>query len=703
MNYRITKFLKKRKPILIIVDTLYFRLEDIHVIFDVPKDFVEKEIIPDLLTSEVINLDNTYWTAFSAIPFEVRKRCSALELKSFYLSIYPRAAERYKHLIFLYESLKIELHKSPDIVKIQNELNGDRSFNLLNLSHTLQVFEFLSGLKSIIALEKFFLYYDLLKTTIKEVDGPQLIYSTNSLGSFNNKMSLFKEKKIQAFIHGNTQNKNASANFNEIELNMLKAAYEKGYCLSFRTITRDINISRTLRDVKKVSLQTVVRTIKGLEDYGISYLKRYGSEAINGLLLHPERIQPNYPGDQYQIDGARFNIPFKNEEGRPDILILVALIDVYSKKIVGFTLSNSETFKSYFDVICQAVRETNFLPAEILSDNLPALNSKESLKFMGKLKELGVLIRKHTPLNPSDKSMIENWFGVFAQLYLKDVPGFLGDGIKSRRKDGKPNPDLFDEYRKLKNLITRAQLNELLQIKIKEYNSTYEYKNSKPNLLFENSILQNGIKLNTNLLRIVLFKEKPVLLTKAGIIIQLNKQDYYYLIYEDNLPFLLQFFGKNIIVRYDPTNMNVIYLYPEKSFKHVAELQLHVNFPLAQVNQDENDKKWIREFSLKRYGLKKKLLKICRQEDGVEDVAKEPPTTPYELVSEKKDPKEVVMNAIKDQTLNRRPSTPRKTIKVVTKDRFDSREEEEEEEVNETVQLSIRRMFNLSGSNKLID
>ena len=289
--------------------------------------------------------------------------------------------------------------------------------------------------------------------------------------------------------------------------------------------------------------------------------------------------------------------------------------------------------------------------------------------------------------------MIETWFGVFAQLYLKDVPGFLGDGIKSRRKDGKPNSDLLDEYRKLKNLITRAQLSELLEIKIKEYNSTYEYNNSMPNLLFANSIIKNGVKLDTNFLRIVLFKEKFILLTKAGIKIQVDNQYYEYLIYEDNIPFLLKFLGKEVIVRYDPTNMDSIYIYPINSFHQAAELHLHVKFPLAQVNQDENDKKWIHEFGLKRYALKKQLLKIC----GQENISKETKNIHYELVSEKSDPKDIVMNAIKDQTLTKRNAIPKNTVKIIRKGQIEIKEE-----VNEPVKVSIRRMFNLSGSNKLI-
>lgn len=302
-----------------------------------------------------------------------------------------------------------------------------------------------------------------------------------------------------------------------------------------------------------------------------------------------------------------------------------------------------------------------------------------------------MLIRQHTVLNPSDKSFIESWFGTFSQLFLKNVPGFLGDGIKSKRKDGKPNSDIIEKYRKKRELRTKRELDELLRAKIIEYNSTREYKNSTPNSLFANSVIKNGKKVDESLSRIILFKEKTCELTKAGIRLQVNNKLHEYLIYTDNIPFFHKYFNKEITIRYNPLNMDVIYLYPTDSFFHIATLNLHVNFPLAQVSQTEEDRNRIRDFSLKRYAMKKKLLNISKQSENKENNEE---ALPIELISEKYDSKELVTNSVKEYLL---PGGKKK--KKALKINYNQTVDESVPLIN----LSLGKMFNLPGSNKLIN
>ncbi|MBE9583648.1 Mu transposase C-terminal domain-containing protein [Mucilaginibacter sp. JRF] len=319
------------------------------------------------------------------------------------------------------------------------------------------------------------------------------------------------------------------------------------------------------------------------------------------------------------------------------------------------------------------------------------MKSKESVVYLSKLKKCGVLIRQHTVLNPSDKSFIESWFGTFSQLFLKNVPGFLGDGIKSKRKDGKPNSDIIEKYRKKRELRTKRELDELLRAKIIEYNSTREYKNSTPNSLFANSVIKNGKKVDESLSRIILFKEKTCELTKAGIRLQVNNKLHEYLIYTDNIPFFHKYFNKEITIRYNPLNMDVIYLYPTDSFFHIATLNLHVNFPLAQVSQTEEDRNRIRDFSLKRYAMKKKLLNISKQSENKENNEE---ALPIELISEKYDSKELVTNSVKEYLL---PGGKKK--KKALKINYNQTVDESVPLIN----LSLGKMFNLPGSNKLIN
>ncbi|MDB4999294.1 MAG: Integrase catalytic region [Mucilaginibacter sp.] len=455
-------------------------------------------------------------------------------------------------------------------------------------------------------------------------------------------------------------------------------------------ITKDLNTNRILRGCKKVSLQSVINLTKKSDDYGLLTLQRNGTQGIDELLIHPARKQPNSPGAQYQIDGTRFNIPFLDSNGKPDLLILVVLLDVYSKKVVGHTLTESETFQSYFKVISQSITETRYLPAEILSDNLPSLKSKECLLFMQKLQRAGVIVRQHAPHNPSDKGSIESWFGIFGQLYLKKIPGYLGDGLKSKRKSGKANSDLIQEYKKKKNIRSRADLELLLQSLIVEYNSTYEFKNSTPNLLFANTLIIKGIKLDSDLVRYFLLKERSQTLTKAGFHIQVDGLRYDYLIYDDNL--FLAYRDRKVIIRYDTGNMNKIYVYTPDSFFAIFELELHVNFPLARIEQTEEEEEAIRQFTFDRSTFRRKLVKHVKSGSKSQ---LDTTSTPLELISEKYDSKNVVDAAIKQHHFPQKKQIS-KIIKVMNND--DRRAEAE----NINFNISLEKMFYVQGSNKLI-
>jgi len=694
MNTEISKRIKANKrSMLIAFGSVYIKMSDLPFILKLTKHLVENVISPRIIVKDILHIENCYWVAMSSIPASINKDyeiISEKEVINQYYYHFPNEKSKHDNLTMLYLSLEIAFNSPLNRLDFFDAIRAKNDSEILCLMNSIKAFKFFSDLQVTTDRDKFFLYLNLL---YKYCDEP-FVFSTKSLTTFKNKLREFREIGINAFLHKNNNNKNASIKFDKKDLSILKEGYGDGVRKSMRMITKQLNTNRTLRGAKRVTIQTVINTIKNLKEYGELYLQRNGSSEISNILMYPNRIQPFNPGDQYQIDGTRFNIPYLNENGNADLLILVALIDVYSKKIMGYILTKSETFQSYFQVIFQAVTETKFLPAEILSDNLPALNSKESLSFMNRLKKFGVLIRRHTPHHPQDKSSIESWFGTFGQLYLKEVPGYLGDGIKSKRKDGKPNEDLIEQYKKKKNLRTRRELEELLRTKIIEYNSNYEFKNSTPNLLFANSTAKNGILLKEEFLRTLFYKEKVCLLSKTGITIQAGNKMYQYLIYDNKINFFIEFLNKEISVRYDPQNMDIIYLHTVDTDNFLFELELHINFPSAQISQSDDDKINIGKFSLARYAVKKHLTKICNKPKG-ENIDCQ--IVPIELISEKYDSKVVVDKPIKEYLLTPKKQKLKKTFEVLNTDNsFPSN-------IQEDIKISIGKMFSLSGSNKLIN
>ncbi|MBE9583650.1 hypothetical protein IM792_04250 [Mucilaginibacter sp. JRF] len=162
------------------------------------KNLVELEIIAVIRTTNVLNVSNHYWVSLSSIPQDVRAKfhINELEVKAKYFALFPKAQQRNNHLIYLYHSLEVEMHKSFNIEELLRvaEFRLNRDFN--GLINNIQAFTFLVDLKTITIEDKFFLYYRLI------TKGPENIaplFVTNSLNVFKNKLSSFK-KKVGAFL-----------------------------------------------------------------------------------------------------------------------------------------------------------------------------------------------------------------------------------------------------------------------------------------------------------------------------------------------------------------------------------------------------------------------------------------------------------------------------------------------------------------------
>lgn len=291
-----------------------------------------------------------------------------------------------------------------------------------------------------------------------------------------------------------------------------------------------VNTKRILEGKQKLSVSTIRNVILKSNYYSAARMARYGEAELNRINEHPERKPPINIGDQYQIDGSRLNFLYKDENNFPQILYVIVAVDVYSKKIMGYSCSRRESHVDYINCLKMSIKSTGFLPGEILSDNFSGLLNKEYLEFIGRVEFLGTIISKHAPQNPQGKGNIESWFGTFGQLYLKLVPGYLGDGITSKRKDGKPSIDLIKEARKIKNIRSKEDLIKMFSDEVINYNSTYCVGNSTPNKLFSESKPQNTIHLNKDSYRFIMFNSIQRKIKNQSIEFELNKKKYQFLI-----------------------------------------------------------------------------------------------------------------------------------------------------------------------------
>lgn len=518
-----------------------------------------------------------------------------------------------------------------------------------NILNTLNVFKFLK-LTKLTAKEKFLIYY----YSINQKHFQDIIFITNSYSSFENKYYKFNKEGISTFFHGNLNNKYAIKVFDDKDQKLIKSLYQDGIRISLRQILYKLNTDRLYRGKSTVT----ITKLKDFLNHGGDLLKldlnRNGTAAIDKIIFHGQRIQPKNPGSVYQIDGTRLNIISLDSQNKPIFYNILVVLDVFSKKVVGYKLTKIENFINYKNLLNFVIDNCGFIPSEIVMDNLGSFKSKDAELYFNSLANLGSNIRKHSVLNPQDKGHIENWFHIFGSLYLKSVPGYLGDGIKSKAKNGKPNEDLLKIYKHKSNFRSYDELNSLIKEKIKEYNNNYIYKNSNPQDLFINTA-HKGITLNEEIKIYLFYQTKIFNLKKAYVRIQHDYKIYEYPLYSDNFEFFEKNYNQPIKIYFNPNKSDEIFLTSINSnILHDNYIKLHIHDPitLASVDQDEIEINKLNNFISERKKIKSKLKGLILnnkdldlKKNNKQFKKKKIEILPIDLIDEKFDSKELVNNS----------------------------------------------------------
>ena len=185
--------------------------------------------------------------------------------------------------------------------------------------------------------------------------------------------------------------------------------------------------------------------------------KRYGSSRKSHI--HKSYIPFHnalYAGDCWEIDATRVNIVshevevINEETGKKSkadkFLMVVAVRDVHSGDILGYSFSHAENHMVYADAMKMAVRNTGYLPYEIVTDRFPGHNTPQIEDLFARMESLGVNIEfVH---DPNAKAGEERFFRTLQQITMPDSDYFYGDGIQSRSLSAFRSPEFIAQIKK---------------------------------------------------------------------------------------------------------------------------------------------------------------------------------------------------------------------------------------------------------------
>lgn len=298
------------------------------------------------------------------------------------------------------------------------------------------------------------------------------------------------------------------------------------------------------------------------------YLARQGDKSTyNKLEISTNRDKASAPNVLWMMDGTPVDLYYKSKkwkyndakqdyewtETKWNRLNIFCIMDAYSWKIIGYYLSDRENHVAVIEGLRNAVRNTMELPQQIMYDQ------SSSNKYVNNiLKELAKYNTANKAYRPRPKTL-EPLFGHFQQKMLRYNDNWGGQNITAKKLDSRVNPKALNKA--MKNLPTREELIQDIQLMVETWNELATPQREKPNHLFS-SKKSKGKAIDWMTFSSLFFvvTDKTYKYQTNGIEVTINKQTYNFQTYDQDLH-LSVLVNQKFQIAYDPDTMDYIYLY----------------------------------------------------------------------------------------------------------------------------------------------
>ena len=357
--------------------------------------------------------------------------------------------------------------------------------------------------------------------------------------------------------------------------------------LAYRVTTDLVNHHCELENLPTISESWIKKLMATDNTFKTAVDKcRYGKKYFNdNILPHQVRKITPYPANVWMIDGTPIQFFCWNGTRTKQIrLYLFAVIDVCSRKIVGFDISYSEDKFSVMNALKMAVLSEGHLPAEIVSDNFSANKTEEILELKALMEKIGTIWRLARVGNAQDKSYIERFFGAFQSVECALYEDYIGEGMGSTRLNAKPN----QEYQaKIAKMVTPTEKEMKYRIAkmIAKYNERSSNKKQSPNEVYKIA-KPNAKELDAFGVALLFWKKTSYTVKRGMVKITVRKQEYSFEIYDHKYKMELR--DKKVTVRYDEHDLDRVMLFDEFDVA-ICECRKSIAVNIASIDRTDTD------------------------------------------------------------------------------------------------------------------
>lgn len=366
----------------------------------------------------------------------------------------------------------------------------------------------------------------------------------------------------------------------------------KGY--SRATIHRLVCEVAKINGYKEPSLTTVKNKCRELLPL-VSASRNGQDRDVSSKLPYASMERPTVSNMQWQIDGWR--LPFYMEGFKT--LTLFFVLDACSGKVVGYEIAPSESTETILSGLEDAVEKTGVLPLEIVSDNHSFNKTSEAEHFKDELnKKAGIVWTVSS--DPRRKSFVERSFKTFGEKFCKLEQGYVGEGIRTRNRNGRTTQELLDQYTKAGHWLDAEHI-ELIAIKcIEAYNNDKGQDGKTRNERYEANKDVNNENTISLIDRMRLFIRSAKYKVSRGQI-NITRENVKYE-FQLRASLFNQWNDKEVNVRY--VNFDEIYLFEVDTDKFIGTVPRKQLIHSALADQTEEDKEKLFKHKGRLAGIK---------------------------------------------------------------------------------------------------
>ncbi len=415
------------------------------------------------------------------------------------------------------------------------------------------------------------------------------------------KFKMFKADGYKALVHKGFGNNNSEKINESAKLWVLSRwADQVNVCATMTQLLLEYNHIAPKKGWSILKSEETLRNY--LNDGKVMHLW-YGHR--NGELKAKEKFSyahktalPPCRDSLWYSDGTKMNLFYLDENGKRATCQVYEVLDAYSECLLGYHISKSEDYEAQFMAYKMAIQISGYKPYEIKFDNQGGHGKLKTGNYLNKIAKIAL---KTKPYNGKSKT-IESVFGRFQQQVMAQKWFFTGQNITAKKESSSANMEFI-----LANTSNLPSLKEAME----QYKKLRELWNSAPHPktgVPRNEMYRTSVNPDTTAISLLdmvdLFwieREKPIMVTNSGIEFTEKKVRYSYIVKrEDGMPdtkWLRENIDNKFIVKFDPEDMSMIYLYTKDALglKFVTEAHTKVVVQRASQFQDSEGLSFVRK------------------------------------------------------------------------------------------------------------